>query len=241
MVGVCFAFLVVCLVLVFYGYDRIFKDSKLNVFSVDSAESVTIDNYIGKSVTETLKEELSELGYNVKITEEFNSEHEKGVIISQKPEPYAVRKLGGFTLEIVMSKGKDIQTMDNYSMLHYRDVKYDLLDKGYEVTVEWIDREGFDFGTVVNTSPAPGASIEAGAAITVYVSRGPKISYITMPTIIGHNEKKAMDMIVEYGLRIGKVTYVTSDEYASGTVVSQSILPLAIVPSLSEIDLTVVK
>ena len=241
MVGICFAFLVVCLVLIFYGYDRIFKDSKLNVFAVESIETVTIDNYLGKSVTETFKEELSELGYNVKITEEFSSEHEKGVIISQKPEPYAVRKLGGFTLELVMSKGKDIKTMSDYSMLHYRDVKYALIDEGYEVIVEWIDREGFDFGTVVNTSPAPGASVEANTVITVYVSRGPDISYITMPTLLGRDEKKAMDLIVEYGLRVGTVTYVKTDAYSAGTIVSQSILSGAIVPKLSKINLVIAK
>jgi len=241
MVGICFGFLVVCLILVFYGYDRIFKDSKLNVFAIDQAETVTVDNYLGKALTDTLKEELGELGYNVKITEEHSSEVEEGVIITQKPDPQAVRKLGGFTLELVVSAGKDIKTMADYSMLPYRDVKYSLIDSGYEVSIEWIDRDGFDFGTVVNTSPLPGASIEAGDLITVYVSRGPKVSYITMPTLIGIDDQKAMDLILQNGLRVGKVSYVRSDDYAPGTVLSQSILPLAIVPKLSSVDLTIAK
>lgn len=241
MVGICFAFLVVFLILVFYGYDRIFKDSKLNVFAVDSVESVTVENYLGKTVTETLKEELADLGYNVKITEEYSAEHEKGVIISQRPDPHAVRKLGGFTLELVMSAGKDIKTMSDYTMLHYRDVKYALIDEGYDVVVEWIDREGFDFGTVINTSPSAGAAIEASDVITVYVSRGPKVSYISMPTLLGLTEKKAMDLVIANGLRVGTVTYVETEAYASGTIVTQSILPLNLVPKNSCVNVTIAK
>lgn len=241
MLGICFAFLVVGIVVLFYGYDRIFKDSKLNVFSVDVGESVSIGDYVGKAMTDVLKDELGELGYNVKIIEEFSGTVEKGVIVSQQPEPTAVRKLGGFTLELVVSKGKDIKSMPDYSLLNYLDVKYELLQAGYEVQTIMIDGDGLDFGMVVNTYPQAGATLESGAQISLFVSRGPQIHYITMPKLIGLSEKKVMDSIITNELCLGEIRYVETPSYASGTVLSQSITQDSYVPIRTKVDLVIAK
>lgn len=239
MLGICFAFLVVGMVLFFYGYDRIFKDSRLNVFAVDAGETVSIENYVGKPMTELLKDELGDLGYNVKITEEFSSTVDKGVIISQTPEPTAVRKLGGFTLELVVSKGKDIQTMPDYSMLYYIDVKYALYEMGYEVNIIMIDNPGLEHGTLVNTYPAPGTALEKGEEITLFVSRGPVVNYVTMPKLIGSSTEKAMELIYKNNLRLGEVSYTKHDGYPEGTVLGQSIAQDAYIPELTVVHLII--
>ena len=239
MLGICFAFLVVGMVLLFYGYERIFKDSRLNVFAVEAGETVSIEDYVGKPMTELLKDELGDLGYNVKITEEFSSIVEKGVIISQSPEPTAVRKLGGFMLELVVSKGKDIQTMPDYSLLYYIDVKYALYELGYDVTIVMIDNPGLDYGTLVNTFPAPGTALESGEEITLFVSRGPTVNYVTMPKLIGYSTEKAMELIYENNLRLGEVSYFTLSAYPQGTILGQSVAQDAYVPELTVVHLII--
>ncbi len=239
LLGICFAFLVVGLILLFYGYDRIFKDSRLNVFAVDEVESVIVQNYIGLPMTDVLKDELSELGFNVKITEEFSADVEKGMIMAQSPDPTAVRKLGGFTLELVVSKGKDIKTIADYSLLNYIDVKYELMDLGYVVTVVMVDNAGFDYGMIVTTYPAPGAILESGNEVTLFVSRGPTIKYVTVPKLIGYSEKKVMELLIANQLVVGEVTYLKTDQYAKGTILEQSITQDAYVPINTKIDLVI--
>ena len=131
--------------------------------------------------------------------------------------------------------------MPDYTMLYYTDVKYELILGGYDVSIVMVDSTGFDYGTVVDTQPVAGSFLETGQEIRVFVSKGTEITFIQMPKLIGYDSKKAMDLIIANHLRVGTVTYIESDEYAPGTILSQSITPQSYIPILNKVDLIIAK
>lgn len=93
-------------------------------------------------------------------------------------------------------------------------------------------------GTVVRTSPVVGQLLDKGAAVTLYVSSGPKP--VRMPNLVGKTEQAARDQLTALKL-VPSITYVDLDPTNTnvGKVISQDIRSGVEVPSGTEIVLNV--
>ena len=80
-------------------------------------------------------------------------------------------------------------------------------------------------GKVIGTDPVIGSSVDKGTTVNLIISKGTEGGQVVVPNIVGKSEAVALKKLTDAGLQgdTGSVTYVHSDRYARGKVVSQSI------------------
>jgi serine/threonine-protein kinase len=93
-------------------------------------------------------------------------------------------------------------------------------------------------GTVVRTSPVVGQLLDKGAAVTLYVSSGPKP--VTMPNLVGQTEAAALARLTTLKLN-NSIVYVDLEPTNAnvGKVISQGTKAGTLVTPGTEIVLTV--
>jgi serine/threonine-protein kinase len=72
-------------------------------------------------------------------------------------------------------------------------------------------------GLVIRSRPAAGDTVRKGAAVTLFVSRGPQL--VRVEDVSGRPSADAEAALTDQGLRIGKVIEEYSDDIPAGTVV----------------------
>ena len=93
-------------------------------------------------------------------------------------------------------------------------------------------------GTVIQQWPEVGARVPCGSPVDVIVADAPECQPIPAPSLIGRDEKLAIELIAGSGLRVGNVTRRESDQ-PTGTIVGQSYPPQTFVKCDAVIDLVV--
>jgi serine/threonine-protein kinase len=76
---------------------------------------------------------------------------------------------------------------------------------------------------VIRTDPVAGTELEAGTTVLLYVSQGPKINKVSVPSLVGLTEDEARRSLNEVGL-VASTALVPGDK-AYGTVLTQNIAP----------------
>ncbi len=89
---------------------------------------------------------------------------------------------------------------------------------GFEVEVESANSDGVEEGEVIHSNPSGGSTVTNGSAITIVVSRGPKLTKV--PVLVGSQRRIAVQQIRGAGL----VPSVSEEESSTpaGEVLSQS-------------------
>ena len=93
-------------------------------------------------------------------------------------------------------------------------------------------------GYVIRTEPAAGETVTSGDTVTLIVSKGQKIEYVTVPDFRGREKAEALRLLYTSSLSLGKVTYVKSD-LPHGSVINQSRPQGTEVPTGASIDFEV--
>lgn len=80
-------------------------------------------------------------------------------------------------------------------------------------------------GRVIRTDPVVGSSVDKGTTVNIVVSKGTEGNQVVVPNIVGKSESVALKALTDVGLKgdTQNVTYVHSDKYAEGQIVSQTI------------------
>jgi beta-lactam-binding protein with PASTA domain/predicted Ser/Thr protein kinase len=89
---------------------------------------------------------------------------------------------------------------------------------GFEVAVQRVNSKTVEEGLVVHSEPKSGATATKGSTVTLFVSRGPKLTKV--PVLVGSQRRAAVESIRSRGL----VPSVSEEENAApqGQVLSQS-------------------
>lgn len=153
-------------------------------------------------------------------SEEFNSQYEMGVIISQEKAEGRIVKIGD-AIRVVVSKGKRIVTVPDVVELHYNAAYAALSGENLNVLRIDIESEDVTTGHVVMTEPAANDSVDENSTVKVYVSMGPSTEDTTVPYVEGYYVTEAEDMLSDYYL-VPKVQYIESNK-PRDVVVEQSI------------------
>ncbi|MDD3819297.1 MAG: protein kinase [Actinomycetota bacterium] len=77
-------------------------------------------------------------------------------------------------------------------------------------------------GFIISQNPEPGEKIPVGSEIGVTVSKGPEITLILTPNLIGLNLEDARVLLEEYGLTTGDIKEKFSDTFRENIVIDQS-------------------
>ncbi|MBQ7599178.1 MAG: Stk1 family PASTA domain-containing Ser/Thr kinase [Clostridia bacterium] len=237
--GVTVAFLIVGAIAGYYVLDKLIINNSLNDYI-----NIKVDNFTGVSYTEDLQEwfRLSSYYTMPDVTYVYSDTAPAGVIVNQKPTGDETRKvLPGkqkCTVQLEVSLGQRMITIDDYTVMDYRNAESELRRLGLKVRVEYEENNVLDIGYVIRTDPEAGASLKENDTITLYVSKGAELEKTYVPDFSGMNEAQILLKLMESKLEPGSVLYVKS-ERTPGTMVTQSISPWASVPVYSKVDFTI--
>jgi eukaryotic-like serine/threonine-protein kinase len=86
-----------------------------------------------------------------------------------------------------------------------------------------IEGEDFDSvipsGKIVRQDTPPGKTVKEKRAIRIVISKGPKV--LSIPLLVNETLQNAESILLQKGLRIGKVINVHSDSVQNGVIVAQ--------------------
>jgi len=156
----------------------------------------------------------------VKEQEVYDSEVEKGRIISQEPAAKTKVKLP-HEIKVTVSLGAKSIILEDLTNLEYRqaEIQLDRNELRYKVINESSDR--IPEGIVIRHIPEAGVEVKAGDMVTLYVSSGREIKMVQVPSLIGKTEQEAIASIYQSGLVQGQITREQSDK-PKNTVIRQS-------------------
>ena len=191
--------------------------------------SAAVPNVIGKSYSEAEKA-VKAAGYKVNKKEEYSSSVAKGKVISTDPKAGTALATGK-SVTITVSKGKKNTkvTIPSVEGADYNTAKSRLTKVGLKVKRKDVYDEAYDKGTATRTDPKEGTKVEAGSTVTIYVSKGSKYKYVTVPNVIGLSEEKAtekllkleLDPDINYDYTVDKSKGVLSQDPSGGESVRE--------------------
>ena len=169
------------------------------------------------------QEEAADALQSVELTvgpvEERFSEEPAGTVIAQSPEP-GVELEAGSEVSLVLSKGVELFPMPDFTEMKESEAIQALGAAGYKVG--GINRE---FSTsvppdvVISQTPEPGASVPAGTAVTLVVSKGTELKKV--PSVVDQKQADAKKALEDAGFSV-RITEEFSDTVAEGIVIQQS-------------------
>ena len=184
-------------------------------------EYVKVPNLIGEVYSDYLAQELDD--FNIQLRpQQYDSEHDKGVIMSQEPEGGTeVKKGADIWITISMGAEPEVKIMDNYVGFRQEEVKSALTGQGFQPLFSDEPSDQYPVGVIIRTDPAEGTELEEGQAIKIYVSSGPDVTTATMLDVVGKDKVHAVELLNAKGFDKVRTITVASDKPA-GSVVSQS-------------------
>lgn len=196
----------------------------------DTAEVLEIPSLLNMTVDEAKEYIATECDGRFTVTctkAEFNETVEVGHIITQTPSAGTTTKSEVTDIEVVISSGipdNDTVYMPSLIREDYRTAETKLKnDYGVEVTLgERVYSDTIDEGLIVSTDPVAGSPLTEGQTVTLYVSKGPEVTTVPMPSLIGMTEDQAKEALEQLDLELGSCITVASSE-KEGTVVYQSV------------------
>jgi len=192
-------------------------------FNLTKLKEIQIPNLVGKTIQEAqniLKE--NNIEYKLK-EEEYNTEYESGIIISQDPPYVENRKIKEQSaISVIVSKGTEKTTMPKVVGMKKDEAEAEL--NTYKLKAEIIEEksEKIEAGYITKQETDEGTELNAGETVKIYVSIGTGLEQVVVPPVVGKNEEDAKKALEEAKLKVE----FASDENtvkANGTVLKQSI------------------
>ena len=196
------------------------SDSQIS-FSSD----IEVPNLVGQpqNVAETMCEKKQ---LKLEVESEKASDKAAGTIIEQKTK--AGKKVKKNTvIKVVISSGPAKITIQSVEGMDEDAAKKALVKQGFaskNITVTSEYSSDVDSGKAIRTNPAEGTEVSADSKITLYISKGEKKpDKVKVPPIVGMYASDAAATLAANNLSDGGTSSEEySDDYAEGTIISQS-------------------
>ncbi|MBP1888560.1 serine/threonine-protein kinase [Clostridium moniliforme] len=203
---------VVVIALLGFGAYSLFGNSK-------ESKKVKVPNFVGMTMDEA-KKEADSVGLKVTKAKEVKSDEKKGTIIESNPKAgESVDE--GTTVEVTVSGGEKVK-LPNLAEDDLNDAKAKLEALG--ITNINIDEEYSDSiskGQVISQSPNSGEEVSKDTTVTLVVSKGQKVTNVTVPKVIGMSVNDAKSTLSNAGLSVTVESKKTTDKDSDGKVLDQ--------------------
>ncbi len=238
--GVALSFMIVMGVAIFYVLNQL-----IIAESDEDYLTIEVENFVGMLYSDALLEQMEHAKhYNIEVDSVYDADAPENTIIAQEPALGTSRKVSEkheqkCTVKLTVSLGAQTFKLADLTGQEYRQAELLLSRMGLlcDIVEEYHDT-ALD-GYVYKMDPPAGDTVTSGDTVTLYVSKGQKIEYVTVPNFLGLTRDEATKTLIENDLALGKVKYVVSDQ-PIGTILSQSKPEFASVPkSATKIDFTV--
>ena len=191
------------------------------VMRLTTPKEVDIPNLVGitrEEAEKAISDRKLQLG---EVKEEFNSEYEKGKVISQDPpyrENYNIKE--GTTIKFVVSLGIEETTVPKVVGLKQEEAIKALEDAKLKYEIKEENSKKVEAGYVIEQETEAEKTVNAGDKVVIHVSLG--VKKISVPSVLGKSEKDATKALKDAGLKV----VTTTDEDSSkdnDTVLKQSV------------------
>lgn len=197
------------------------NDGGLQVETTTKAEDETVTNVVGMDY-EQAKDVLTKKGLLVKCKYENSDSIAKGSVIDQSIKNGTV-VVKGQEIILTVSSGQERAKLDDYSGQLLDIVKNQLIASGYKTDVIEIYSDTIEEGYVVKTNPPANADADPDTVVEIYVSIGPEIKKVIVPSVMGYTESGAIDILYSKNLN-ASIEYTDSNDF-DGLVMYQFPVP----------------
>ncbi len=219
--GVTVAFLIVFVTSAITILDLVLKDQ-----SVNAPLTVEVPDVLGEIYGSDTDKKFDSSLFKLVIETVYDASSPQNTIIKQDPEPGAnrrvIRNQQYCTVTLTVSKGAEMLTVPDYSIMEFRTVKLAAERLGFECELRQVPSETVEVGYVLYTEPAARTPVKYGSKLVIYYSAGSVIQKVDVPVLTGMTPKEAWKKM-SGSFRVGEVTYEHSDTVAEGLIISQSL------------------
>lgn len=209
-------FIVMLMAILLIGF---FTGAFLSFGKFWSNAEVAVPNVVGQTA-EQAKAMLEDKKLRVQISQNYSSDVQEGIVISQTPEAGTNVKEDRM-ITIYVSKGAEKISAPDVTGLSKDDAEAQLSKVGLRlglVTQEFSDKP---IGTVLRQNPPAGEKIDKGKSVDLVISKGKETKKVNVPNVIGSSLDSARVSLARAGLTLGSISKRESSE-AEGTVLDQS-------------------
>ncbi len=200
---------------------------------------LTAPNIVGMTVSDaTLK--VSPIGLNVTVSSEEFSETEKGLIISQIPEPDKEIKQQR-AIEVVVSKGIQKHQVPNFRGLDLYAAKRLAEESGLKIKDISRTHHDFELEQVISSEPKAGSYVSGDNTISLLLSLKQAIKTSVIPDLTGISLSECEAIITKAGFALGEITYISNPDLDNDIIIDSSPVAGKEAPLGTVINITVNK
>ena len=185
----------------------------------NSSDMVEVPNVVGMTKEDAIKA-LNKLGLGYKaVTQSSDTVAEDCVISQGNVGGSKVEKNSQIVLTISSGKENKEVSVPNVKGRSEQEARELIEAANLVVSVDYEYSDTVDAGNVIKYSPS--GSVSEGSTVTISVSRGKKVTNVTVPNVLGMPESLASQTLDSANLKV-TVKYETSSKAEYGTVTSQT-------------------
>ncbi|MHB9004411.1 MAG: Stk1 family PASTA domain-containing Ser/Thr kinase [Coriobacteriia bacterium] len=200
----------------------------------ESTPMVIVPEITGSTLAEA-QEALTAVGLKVGEVERVFSEEASGTVLTQSPEPGTEVALDSI-VDISVSQGQEMFQIPDLVGMSEAEAIAKVRSAGFELaTITREFNKEIEEGQVFQQDPPAGGSAIAGSEITLVVSKGTQL--VKVPSVANKKLGDARTELEQAGFVV-KVVEKSSDEVATGVVISQSPEPGVSIEAGSQVTIT---
>lgn len=191
----------------------------VNSANNNSSDMVEVPDVVGMTKEDAIKA-LNKLGLGYKaVTQSSDSVAEDCVISQGNVGGSKVEKNSQIVLTISTGKENKEVSVPNVKGKSEQEAKEAIEAANLVASVDYQYSDSVEAGNVIKYSPS--GSVSEGSTVTIQVSRGKKVTNVSVPNVLGMSESLASQTLDSANLKV-TVKYETSSKAEYGTVTSQT-------------------
>lgn len=191
----------------------------VNTANNNSSDMVEVPAVVGMTKEDAIKA-LNKLGLGYKaVTQSSDTVAEDCVISQGNVGGSKVEKNSQIVLTISTGKENKEVTVPNVKGKSEQEAKEAIEAANLVASVDYQYSDSVEAGNVIKYSPS--GSVAEGSTVTIHVSRGKKVTNVSVPNVLGMSESLASQTLDSANLKV-TVKYETSSKTEYGTVTSQT-------------------
>ena len=191
----------------------------VNSANNNSSDMVEVPAVVGMTKEDAIKA-LNKLGLGYKaVTQSSDTVAEDCVISQGNVGGSKVEKNSQIVLTISTCKENKEVTVPNVKGKSEQEAKEAIEAANLVASVDYQYSDSVEAGNVIKYSPS--GSVAEGSTVTIHVSRGKKVTNVSVPNVLGMSESLASQTLDSANLKV-TVKYETSSKAEYGTVTSQT-------------------
>ena len=203
-------FIISLAVIIIFGRDvfvkRFFNEQRTEIPNVNNLDVKDAEKY------------LKEAGLKVKIISSNSDKVGFNKVFIQYPEAGRIVK-SNRTVQIWVNNGEG-KVVPNIEKLELLEAKSMLQNS--DIQIEKIDYQPSDakFNTILAVYPAPGTKLDPNQKISLLISSRKILDASSMPNLIGLDLNDAQTLLVQMGLKVGKITKANDDTLPINSIIT---------------------